>query len=107
VIFAIFPSINVASFIPIIFLGFIAIFSIIKLNSSCGSRYLPKSPNADSNPIIPSAALSNSTLLCSSFCGLWSVVITSIVPSFNAFINALLSFLVLKGALLCNEYQSY
>ena len=34
VMFALFPSINVASFIPNIFLGFIAIFSIKLLNPS-------------------------------------------------------------------------
>ena len=97
--FAIFPSIKVASFIPKIFLGFMAIFWIIWSIPRSVKRCFPRRPKADSNPIIPFLALSNSTLLCSSSCGLWSVVITSIVPSFYAFINALLSFFVLNGGI--------
>src|SRR5690554_2590327 len=39
-----------------------------------------KAPKADSSPITPSVALSNSNFLCSISNGLWSEVIMSIVP---------------------------
>ena len=75
-----------------IFLGLIAILLINSVIPRWGKIYFPSSPNEVSNPIIPYFAWMKSIFLSSFSWGVWSVVITSIIFSFSAFISALLSF---------------
>jgi len=95
VMFAFSPSSIFIFCLSAILLGFVDIFSIISDKLKSELMCFPKSPKRVSSPNIPNAALSNSVLLFSSSSGEWSEQITSIVPFFNAFIRAELSFLVL------------
>ena len=67
-------------FVPIIFLGFVLIKSIIFDNSSLSFNTVLIIGNTVSNPIIPNLAFSNSHFLLSISIGVWSEDIASIVP---------------------------
>ena len=65
--------------------------------SPVSTKFIISAGSAVSNPIIPFGASAKPLVFSSSACGAWSVIIASIVPSFNPSIIAFRSFSSLRG----------
>ena len=99
-ILAALPTLIVGASSPIIVRGAIEMVLIIFSKSTYFDNDVFSTPKADSKPIIPNLARSNSFFFDSISSGVWSETITSIVPSFIPLINALMSFFERSGGAL-------